>query len=150
MTRDNNSNERLVYLVNEINKEINETLIMITVLRLSVSLAIPEMQDGNNFGVDVQQQLLKILAMIEANAIRFNSLLSSFFMERGKLVSNIYKYPFIINFKNALTLFDFQHFVLCKSICFDFKTHFCCLLQFFVNHFELIKNPRSNHFSSFF
>ncbi|ETO20033.1 proteasome activator complex subunit 3 [Reticulomyxa filosa] len=149
MRSDNGCNERLMSIIDEMNSEVNDVLIIASDMRLSISLCVPEMQEGNNFGVGVQEEVLKVISLMENNAQKFNSVLSSYHVERGRLISDICKYPQILNYKHALTLFDLQQYTVLKCMCNDLKIHYCCLYNIYTKNIDKLKQPR-NTGSKFF
>ena len=58
-----------------------------------MQLNIPKVEDGNNFGVDIQQESVSDLAKAEETSFSLLDAINKYFMTRGKLVSRLGKYP---------------------------------------------------------
>lgn len=60
-----------------------------------VSLLIPKIEDGNNFGVSVQEDTLAEIQQVEVEATNYLEQVSRYYISRGKLISKV-----CIYFKN--------------------------------------------------
>lgn len=58
-----------------------------------VQLNIPKVEDGNNFGVSIQEESVNDLAKAEDTSFSLLDGINKYFMTRGKLVSRMGKYP---------------------------------------------------------
>jgi len=54
-----------------------------------VMLLIPTVEDGNNFGVSVQEGILAKIERVELEAINYLELISRYYVARGKLISKV-------------------------------------------------------------
>jgi len=51
---------------------------------------IPKIEDGNNFGVSIQEDTLGEIQSVESEAAAFFDQISRYFVSRGKIVSKVY------------------------------------------------------------
>jgi proteasome activator subunit 3 (PA28 gamma) len=51
---------------------------------------IPKIEDGNNFGVSVQEDTLGEIQSVESEAAAFYDQISRYFVSRGKIVSKVH------------------------------------------------------------
>ncbi|RXG63990.1 Proteasome activator complex subunit 3 [Armadillidium vulgare] len=58
-------------------------------LKMWVSFLIPKIEDGNNFGVGIQEDTLGEIRTVESEAAAFFDQLSRYYITRAKLVSKI-------------------------------------------------------------
>jgi len=58
-----------------------------------MQLNIPKVEDGNNFGVSIQEESVNDLAKAEDTSFSLLDGINKYFMTRGKLVSRLGKYP---------------------------------------------------------
>jgi len=144
MQSDSPCNATLVMLMQDMSVEVNDALIIASDIKLNISLCIPEMQEGNNFGVSIQEEVLDALSRMEESAQQCGDTLSTYYLERGKYISAIYKHPHVVNYRNALTAFDLRQYVVLKSICNDLKSHYCCIHNLYTKNIEKLKQPRTN------
>jgi len=54
-----------------------------------VSLLIPKIEDGNNFGVSVQEDTLAEIQQVEVEATNYLEQMSRYYASRGKLISKV-------------------------------------------------------------
>lgn len=50
---------------------------------------IPKIEDGNNFGVSIQEDTLGEIQSVESEAAAFFDQISRYFVSRGKIVSKV-------------------------------------------------------------
>lgn len=54
-----------------------------------VSLLIPKIEDGNNFGVSVQEDTLAEIQQVEVEATNYLEQVSRYYASRGKLITKV-------------------------------------------------------------
>lgn len=59
-----------------------------------VSFMIPKIEDGNNFGVSVQEETLAEIQSVESEAGAFFDQISRYFLSRAKIISKVILFPF--------------------------------------------------------
>ena len=82
-------------------------------LKMWIAFLIPKIEDGNNFGVSIQEETLEEIRSVESEASLFYEQMSRYYVNRAKLIS-----------KASLLYFNIYYFVLYKTIrlviCFFF------------------------------
>lgn len=58
---------------------------------------IPRIEDGNNFGVSIQEDTLGEIRTVESESASYFDQVSRYYMSRGKIVAKIAKYPHIVS-----------------------------------------------------
>lgn len=58
-------------------------------LKMWISFLIPKIEDGNNFGVSIQEETLGEIRTVESEAASFFDQISRYYMTRAKLVSKV-------------------------------------------------------------
>lgn len=71
-------------------------------LKMWISFLIPKIEDGNNFGVSVQEDTLAEIQSVESEAAAFFDQISRYFISRAKIVSKVAKYPHIEDYRRAV------------------------------------------------
>lgn len=66
-------------------------------LKMWISLLIPKIEDGNNFGVSVQEDTLAEIQQVEVEATNYLEQVSRYYVSRGKLITKVCN-----NLKNKL------------------------------------------------
>ena len=55
-----------------------------------ISFLIPKIEDGNNFGVSIQEDMLAEIRSVESEAAAFFDQISRYFITRGKIVTKVF------------------------------------------------------------
>lgn len=71
-------------------------------LKMWISFMIPKIEDGNNFGVSIQEDTLAEIQSVESEAAAFFDQISRYFISRAKVVSKVAKYPHIDDYRRAV------------------------------------------------
>lgn len=71
-------------------------------LKMWISFMIPKIEDGNNFGVSIQEDTLAEIQSVESEAAAFFDQISRYFISRAKIVSKVAKYPHIEDYRRAV------------------------------------------------
>ena len=62
-----------------------------------ILLLIPRIEDGNNFGVSIQEDTLTEVRTVETEAATYFDQVSRYYISRGKIVAKIAKYPHVVS-----------------------------------------------------
>lgn len=76
-----------------------------------ITLLIPRIEDGNNFGVGIQEETLNEVRNVEGEAASFLDQMSRYFTTRGKLLTKVAKYPAVEDYRRAILDMDEKQFV---------------------------------------
>ena len=80
------SNNDVLCVYNMLRSEILELVTYLGTLKLWLKLLVPKIEDGNNFGVGIQQEILMMLGTGRMSAFEVLKLMSNYFLNRGSLV----------------------------------------------------------------
>lgn len=58
-------------------------------MKMWVTFLIPKIEDGNNFGVSIQEETLGEIRSVEVEAAAFYEQISRYHMTRAKIVSKV-------------------------------------------------------------
>jgi len=87
------ANKALTDLVELLQKEILDMSEMINALSIWVKLNVPRMADGNNFGVEVQEEITKVLEGAEDAGYDVLDSFATYHSTRGAIVTKVLKNP---------------------------------------------------------
>ena len=68
-------------------------------VKLWVQLLVPRIEDGNNFGVGVQDEIIAELARVEEAGFLSLDLMTKYFQTRARIVGKFKKHPHILDYK---------------------------------------------------
>ena len=77
-------------------------MILANLLKMWISFMIPKIEDGNNFGVSIQEDTLAEIQSLESEAAAFFDQISRYFVSRAKVVSKVAKYPHVDDYRRAV------------------------------------------------
>lgn len=116
-----------------------------SVVKIWIQLNIPRIEDGNNFGVSIQEETLNELGRAEDAAFAALDSMSKYFVSRAKLVAKCIKYPGVEDFKQSVMELDEKEYIDLKITCKELRNNYAILHDMIVKNFEKIRKPRSDH-----
>jgi len=136
-------NKKLIKLIDLLKPEIKDLITTCEKLKTWIQLLIPKIEDGNNFGVSIQEEVLNEVHRIEADSINYLDGISRYFITRGKIVSKVAKYPYLDDYKRAIKEVDEKEYLTLLFSVNDIKSHYLLILDLVSKNYEKIKKPRS-------
>ncbi|XXQ36801.1 Proteasome activator PA28 C-terminal domain-containing protein [Plasmodiophora brassicae] len=124
---------------------------LIGTVKISIQLAIPRIEDGNNFGVSVQEETVSELSRAEDAVFNVLESIAGYFVTRAKIASKMIKYPEVQDYRMAVKELDEKMYVNVRLFCSDLRNNAALLHDLIVKNIEKIRTPRpSNHQSSMY
>jgi len=132
-------------------KEILELIEMINTVKVWIQLNIPRIEDGNNFGVSIQEDTVNELGRAEDSGFSVLEGMTKYYVTRAKLVSKILKHPNIHDYRQSVLELDEKELINLRLCCLDLRNNFAILHDMITKNMEKIKTPRnSNHMAAIF
>ncbi|XP_015509207.1 proteasome activator complex subunit 3 isoform X1 [Neodiprion pinetum] len=119
-------------------------------LKMWISFMIPKIEDGNNFGVSIQEDTLAEIQSVESEAAAFFDQISRYFISRGKIVSKVAKYPHIIDYRRSVQELDEKEYLSLWLVMCEVRNRYCSLHDIVIKNLEKIKRPRSTNAESLY
>lgn len=114
-------------------------------LKMWISFMIPKIEDGNNFGVAVQEETLGEIQSVESEAAAFFDQISRYFISRAKIVSKVAKYPHIDDYRRAVQELDEKQFLSLWLVMCEVRNRYSSLHDIVIKNLEKLKKPRSSN-----
>jgi len=114
-------------------------------LKMWISFMIPKIEDGNNFGVSIQEDTLAEIQSVESEAAAFFDQISRYFISRAKVVSKVAKYPHIEDYRRAVQEMDEKQFLSLWLVLSEVRNRYCSLHDIVMKNMEKLKKPRSSN-----
>uniref|UniRef100_A0A668ARR8 Proteasome activator complex subunit 3 n=1 Tax=Myripristis murdjan TaxID=586833 RepID=A0A668ARR8_9TELE len=108
-------------------------------------LLIPRIEDGNNFGVSIQEETVAELRTVEGEAASYLDQISRYYITRAKLVSKIAKYPHVEDYRRTVSEIDEKEYISLKIIVSELRNQYVTLHDMILKNIEKIKKPRSSN-----
>lgn len=91
-----NCNEKIVVLLQRLKPEIKDVTEQLNLVTTWLQLQIPRIEDGNNFGVAVQEKVFELMTNLHTKLEGFHTQISKYFSERGDAVAKAAKQPHVV------------------------------------------------------
>lgn len=141
-------------------------------LKMWISFMIPKIEDGNNFGVSIQEDTLAEIQSVETEAAAFFDQISRYFISRAKVVSKVAKYPHIEDYRRAVQVnkmrisnkillrclkrwlflqeLDEKEFLSLWLVMCEVRNRYSSLHDIVIKNLEKLKKPRSSNAESLY
>ncbi|XP_010864862.1 proteasome activator complex subunit 3 isoform X2 [Esox lucius] len=139
------SNTKLVDLIEKVKPEIRTLIEKCNTVKMWVQLLIPRIEDGNNFGVSIQEETVAELRTVEGEAASYLDQISRYYITRAKLVSKIAKYPHVEDYRRTVTEIDEKEYISLKIIVSELRNQYVTLHDMILKNIDKIKKPRSSN-----
>jgi len=136
------ANKALTDLVDILQKEILEMSEMINALSIWVKLNVPRIADGNNFGVEVQEEITKVLEGAEDAGYDVLDSFANYHSTRGGLVGKILKNPNIQDFRFALRELDEKTYIKTCLLACELRNDYITLYDLLAKNMDTLVTPR--------
>jgi len=112
-------------------------------LKMWVTYMIPKIEDGNNFGVSIQEDALGEVASAETESASHFYEISRYYSFRAKLVSKVAKYPHLDDYRRAVNELDEKQFVSLRLTLVEIRNRYATLHDVISKNLVKIKKPRT-------
>ncbi|VDD96133.1 unnamed protein product [Enterobius vermicularis] len=138
-------NEKLAELTDITRPMLRDAVEVVNKVKIWILFLIPRIEDGNNFGVSIQEEALSEVRTVEGEAASFLDQMSRYFVSRARLVTKIAKYPHVEDYRRAILDMDEKQFINIRLVLMEMRNHFATLHDMITKNYEKIKTPRSNN-----
>lgn len=126
-------------------KEVTDCVTLIGDLKVHIQLSIPKIEDGNNFGVQVQEDIVSELDRSESSCIQVIENLHKYYITRAKIVSKVLKYPGLMDYQQALIECDLKQYEVLKLSLLDLRNTLALLYSLVTKNIEKLRKPKESH-----
>lgn len=143
-------NKYILQVIEVLKPKIQTLMEKCNTVKMWIQLLIPRIEDGNNFGVSIQEETLSEVQRIEGEAATFLDQISRYYITRGKIVSKIIKYPQLDDYRQAVMELDEKEFTSLRLCCCELRNHYLSLHDTITKNLDKIKKPRTNNADSLY
>ncbi|XP_067389212.1 proteasome activator complex subunit 1 [Emydura macquarii macquarii] len=136
------SNETVVQLVSRVKAEIQAAKEELGLVTVWVQLQVPRIEDGNNFGVAVQEKVFELMTGLRTKLEGFQTQISKYFSERGDAVAKAAKNPHVGDYRQLVHELDEAKYTELRLMVLEIRNLYAVLYDAVVKNFEKIKKPR--------
>ncbi|CAM9370016.1 unnamed protein product [Heterosigma akashiwo] len=142
------SNPKIFELFAVIKEQVNNMIDLLSELRLWVRLSIPKIEDGNNFGVGVQEEILVMVQTGHQSGLAVLDHITKFYFSRGRLISKSAKHPGVKDYGRAVMELDQKQYFNLLESCKDLRNNYILLWDKITKNMDKLSKPRSEESSS--
>ncbi|XP_062895149.1 proteasome activator complex subunit 2 [Mobula hypostoma] len=135
-------NEKVTALVQRVKPELRslkETCIMLTTW---ITYLIPKIEDGNDFGVAVQEKILERIAAIKTKVEGFQTAITKYFTERGDAVAKASKDTHVMDYRQLVHEKDEAAYLDLRTMVMDVRGYYIELLDLIMKNAEKVTSPK--------
>lgn len=135
-------NKHIVELIDIVKPLIRQLVEDTNLLKMWVLFLIPRIEDGNNFGVSIQEDILGEIRTVEVEASAYFDQISRYFLARARIITKIAKYPHVDDFRRNVLEIDEKEFISLRLIVAELRNHYASVHDIVTKNLEKIKTPR--------
>ncbi|XP_046880064.1 proteasome activator complex subunit 2 [Hypomesus transpacificus] len=135
-------NEKIVMLLDRVKPEIlalRETCITVSCW---IQHLIPKIEDGNDFGVAIQEKILERLAAVKTKVDGFQTKINKYFSERGDAVAKASKDTHVMDYRSLVHEKDEAVFSEIRVILLDMRGFYAEFYDIISKNQEKVTNPK--------
>jgi len=140
-----NTNLEILELINMVKPEIRELIDNANKVKMWITYLIPRIEDGNNFGVSIQEDTMAEARQVESEAATYLDQISRYFMTRAKVISKVAKYPHVEDYRLTVKELDEKEFVSLRLVICELRNHYASLHDIIIKNLDKIKKPRNSN-----
>ncbi|CDR94186.1 subunit of proteaseome activator complex, putative [Babesia bigemina] len=133
------SHKQILDELEAIKAEASELIEIIGNIKLWIQLNVPRIEDGNNFGVGIQEEVILELTRVEDTAFNlFDSI----------LCTKVIKYPNVCDYTEAIRELDEKEWIHIKITNVDMRNNYSMIYDLLCKNWEKVVKPKSenNHY----
>ncbi|XP_061661757.1 proteasome activator complex subunit 1 isoform X2 [Syngnathoides biaculeatus] len=137
-------NGRIETLLKEVKPQIQTLKEKINTVTMWIQLQIPQIEDGDNFGVAVQEKVFEMLTNSRTKIEGFQTQVSKYYSERGDAVGKASKTPHVGDYRELVHELDETEFFELRFIVMDISATYATLHDIISKNYAKIKRPRGD------
>lgn len=144
------SNSLIKDLTETLCTDLGELSSMLGSIKLWLQKAVPRIEDGNNFGVSIQEDVISEITRVEEVTGTLCEGASKYHFSRAKMIGKVIKYPNVEDFKDSIRALDKKQMLLLRQTMFDCRINYGALFDHIHKNFEKLVNPRTDNTSNMY
>ncbi|XP_077364792.1 proteasome activator complex subunit 1 isoform X2 [Festucalex cinctus] len=137
-------NERVEALLKEVKPQIQTLKEKINTVAMWIQLQIPKIEDGDNFGVAVQEKVFEMMTSSRTKIEGFQTQISKYYSERGDAVAKASKTPHVGDYRELVHQLDNTQYLELRLMLLDICATYAVLYDIISKNYAKIKRPRGD------
>ncbi|KAG7335502.1 hypothetical protein KOW79_000195 [Hemibagrus wyckioides] len=138
------SNEKVDNLIKAIKPHIQTLKENLNTVSMWVQLQIPRIEDGNNFGVAVQEKVFELLTNTRTKIEGFQTQITKYYSERGDAVAKASKTPHVGDYRQLVHELDLHQYCELRIVVLEIRNTYAILFDVISKNYDKIKKPRGD------
>lgn len=139
------SSDYLVKAFDELRSEWEQLVEIMDVLKMYINLLIPQIEDGDTFGVSVQEEALNEIVRTQDSAYNLLATPLTFHTTRGDLAAKMIRFPGVHDYQHALREHDRKAILRLKMQVTDIRNMYAVCLDILTKNIARISKPKSGN-----
>ncbi|XP_047424634.1 proteasome activator complex subunit 2 [Mugil cephalus] len=135
-------NEKIMKLLDMVKPEIVGLRETIIVVSCWIQHLIPKIEDGNDFGVAIQEKILERIAAVKTKVDGFQTNINKYFSERGDAVAKASKDTHVMDYRSLVHEKDETIYSEIRVIVLDIRGFYAELYDIINKNLEKVTNPK--------
>lgn len=131
-------------MIKVVRHHVTEAMEMLSTAKMWIQLSIPRIEDGNNFGVSVQEECVNELARVEDSGYTVLDSISKYLTTRAKLVSRYLKYRGVEDYRQGIAEVDLMEYINLHMCVRDLRNNYAILHDTIMKNLDRVKKPRGH------
>ncbi|PWN51983.1 proteasome activator pa28, REG alpha/beta subunit [Violaceomyces palustris] len=137
--------EYMVNVFDELRKDWDEIISQMDAIKMYINLQMPKIEDGDTFGVSVQEEALGEVVRTQDSAYSLLSTPYSYFSARGEIASKRVRFPGVEDFELALRELDRNTIYKARLQINDMRNMCAVVLDIVRKNINKISKPKSGN-----
>ncbi|KAG5841608.1 hypothetical protein ANANG_G00168430 [Anguilla anguilla] len=135
-------NEQIVGLLDRVKPEIRTLKETCIVVSCWIQLLIPKIEDGNDFGVSIQEKILERITAVKTKVEGFQTNINKYFTERGDAVGKASKERHVMDYRSLVHERDEAVYSEIRVILLDIRGFYAELYDIIFKNQDKVTNPK--------
>ncbi|EGC33641.1 hypothetical protein DICPUDRAFT_36346 [Dictyostelium purpureum] len=141
-------NKKIIEAHTKLRKDYIEVIEIFSTIRAWIHMNIPRIEDGNNFGVDIQEDVVATLTKLEDVYTTLLETCESYFTSRAQYMKRALKYKEIDSYRHVIAQIDEKEFIKFNFAYFDLANNYSTTYSLIVKNFAKLEQPRPTNVTS--
>ncbi|KAJ8406982.1 hypothetical protein AAFF_G00292580 [Aldrovandia affinis] len=137
-------NERVQRLLKETKVHIQTLKEKLNTVSMWVQLQVPNIEDGNNFGVAVQEKVFELLTNTRTKIEGFQTQISKYYSERGDAVAKASKQSHVGDYRHLVHELDENQYCELRIVVLEIRNTYAVLYDIISKNHDKIQRPRGD------
>ncbi|SPO21325.1 related to Proteasome activator complex subunit 3 [Ustilago trichophora] len=136
------------YLINafaQLREEWDELIETMDALKMYINLQMPQIEDGDTFGVSIQEEALNEIVRTQDSAYNLIATPFTYHSARGDLAAKLVRYPGVKDYAEAIREYDRKSIYRLKMHLTDMRNMYAVVFDIVKKNIAKISKPKSGN-----